>query len=247
MWNPLPTALLIAVLTMQTLSVAASGKPESLIPLDRLDNAAKARAKKVVPGYTFYRQVRVPRDTFTARFELFEYLINHLDQASIVAQPLDIVQYRSQRTADGGYWANNRKGAVGYLWPLYAAPGERLYFAQGSDRGGQPVAGCAVVLVRYREKSPGVIWCEMHAFVKVENWIQRLLAHIFLPLLTGTVDRRFGEVLEVPVLVSEQATADPTKVIGVIDSLPAEDRAALQELRKLLLGAPADSGKLPTR
>ncbi|MBM3890029.1 MAG: hypothetical protein FJ388_13010 [Verrucomicrobia bacterium] len=242
-----PTALLTTALTAQALPALASAKPESLIPLDRLDAAARARVGKVVPGYTFYRQVRVARDTFTARFDLFEYLINHLDQSSIVAQPLKIVQYRSQRTADGGYWADNRKGAVGYLWPLYAAPGERLYFAQGSDRAGKPVAGCAVVVVRYREQSPGVITCEMHAFVRVERWIQRLLARIFLPLVTGTVDRRFSEVLEVPVLVSEQATADPAKVIGVIDALPPEDRAMLQQFRRLLVGAPADSGIPPGR
>ena len=241
----LAIVLLLAVLTTDAWPVLASGKPESLIPLDKLDAGARARVGQVVPGYTFYRQVRIPRETFTARFDLFEYLINHLDQSSIIAERLKIVQYRSQRTPDGGYWADNRKGAAGYLWPLYAAPGDRLYFAQGSDHEGKPVAGCAVVVVHYREKTPGVITCEMHAFVKVESWIQRLLAHIFLPLVTGTVDRRFGEVLEVPVLVSEQATADPARVIGVIDSLASEDRAVLQEFRKLLVGAPANVGKRP--
>ncbi|MCX7824132.1 MAG: hypothetical protein N2689_01060 [Verrucomicrobiae bacterium] len=234
---------LIAALGMRALPASGAAKPESLIPMDQLDGPARVRVGQVVPGYTFHRQVRLGRDTFTARFELFEYLINHLDQTSIVAQPLKIVQYRSQRTADGGYWADNRKGAVGYLWPLYAAPGERVYFAQGSDREGKPVAGCAVVVVRYREKAPGVITCEMHAFVKVESWIQRLLARIFLPLVTGTVDRRFSEALEVPVLVSELATADPAKVIGVIDALPPEDRALLQEFRRMLLETPAGAGK----
>ncbi len=128
----------------------------------------------------------------------------------------------------------NSAGARGFLWPLYAAPGERLFFVQGSDRGGEAVEGSSVVLVRYHEPEPGLIRCEVHAFVKVKNAFKRFLASLFLPLVTGTVDRRFGDVLSIPVLVSEEATLDPEKVLAVIDSLPPGDAAKLKEFRALV-------------
>lgn len=212
----------------------AGAKDRALIPYDRLDEAALARVRQVVPGYTFYRKVRTPYVEFKARRDLFEYLGDRLDVTSILAQPLNVVRYRCERLPDGGFWADNRAGAAGFLWPLYAGPGERLFFVQGSDHSGKTVEGCAVVLVRYQEPEPGRIRCEMHAFVKVHSAFKRVLAKVFLPLVAHTVDQRFGEVLSIPVLVSEEATLDPAKVLAVMDSLPPEDAAKLWELRALL-------------
>jgi len=171
------TALAIVALTVLCASGArAGGKPEAIIPFEKLDAAAQARLRLVIPGYTFYRKVELTHPRVRSRYDVFEYLINHLDQCSIVAQPLKLVDYRSVRQPDGSYYADNHKGAVGRIWPLHAAPGERLYYAQGDDREGNLVVGCAVVLFLYREKSPGVIEGDLHAFVKIESWVQKLLA-----------------------------------------------------------------------
>lgn len=212
----------------------AAGKPEDILPFDKLDAAAQARLRLVVPGYTFYRKVQLTHPQVRSRYEVFEYLINHLDQCSIVAQPLKIVEYRSVRRPDGSYYADNRKGAVGCIWPLRAAPGERLYYAQGDDREGNLVVGCAVVMFLYREKSPGVIEGDLHAFVKIESWVQKLLALLFMPIVTGTVDRRFNEIVSVPVRVAEIATAEPAKVIAVMDAMPPKDREMVADFRTLL-------------
>jgi len=225
--------LAVALATGAGLAVAAE-KPESFIPFDRLDAAAQARVRQVVPGYTFYRKVHLPKPTVRARYDLFEYLINNLDQCSVVAQLLKIIKYRSERRPDGSYFADNHKGAAGYLWPLLAAPGERLYFAQGADKKGEPVSGSAVVLFRYRETRPGVIECELHGFVKVDSWMQRLCALLFLPFITTTVDHRFGEVVDVPVQVGETATADSAKLLKLLDTLSPEDAAKLKEFRAML-------------
>lgn len=230
--------LLAAALTVGAGFAMAGGKGESLIPFDKLDAAALARVREVVPGYTFYRRLRAPYGEFSARRDVFEYLGDHLDLTSILGQPLDVVRFRCERLPDGGIWADNHTGASGFLWLLYAVPGERLFYVQGSDRSGRAVEGCAVVLVRYHEPKPGLIRCELHAFVKVKSAFKRLLAGIYLPLVTGAVDRRFGEVLSIPVLVSEEATLDPDKVVAVMNSLPAEDAAKLRELRALLSKQP---------
>jgi len=233
--RPISIRLLLAVaLTAGAGLALAAEKPESLIPFDKLDAATQARVRQVVPGHTFYRNVRLPKPTVHARYDVFEYLINHLDQCSIVAQLLKVVVYRSERRPDGSYFADDRKGAAGYLWPLLDAPGERLYFAQGVDKRGERVSGSAVILFRYREKQPDVIECELHGFVKVDSWMQRICALLFLPFITSTVDKRFGEVVNVPVQVRETATADPAKVLKLLDTLSAEDAAKLKEFRALL-------------
>ncbi|OHE81566.1 MAG: hypothetical protein A2107_07175 [Verrucomicrobia bacterium GWF2_62_7] len=233
--RPISIRLLLAVaLTAGAGLVLAAEKPESLIPFDKLDAATQARVRQVVPGHTFYRKVRLPKPTVHARYDVFEYLINHLDQCSVAAQLLKIVIYRSERRPDGSYFADDRKGAAGYLWPLLDTAGERLYFAQGVDKRGERVSGSAVILFRYREKQPGVIECELHGFVKVDSWMQRICALLFLPFITSTVDQRFGEVVNVPVQVSETATADPAKMLKLLDTLSPEDAAMMKEFRALV-------------
>ena len=233
--RPISIRLLLAVaLTAGAGLVLAAEKPESLIPFDKLDAATQARVRQVVPGHTFYRKVRLPKPTVHARYDVFEYLINHLDQCSVAAQLLKIVIYRSERRPDGSYFADDRKGAAGYLWPLLDTAGERLYFAQGVDKRGERVSGSAVILFRYREKQPGVIECELHGFVKVDSWMQRICALLFLPFITSTVDQRFGEVVNVPVQVSETAPADPAKMLKLLDTLSPEDAAMMKEFRALV-------------
>jgi hypothetical protein len=219
-------------------AVIAAGPPDSLIPFDKLDAAALARVRQVVPGYTFYLKLRTPYSEFCARRDVFEYLGDHLDLTSILGQQLHASKIRSERLPDGSFWADNHAGARGFLWPLYAAPGERLFFVQGSDRSGDAVEGKSVVFVRYQEPSPGLIRCEVHAFVKLTTFFRQFLAGLFLPLVTGTVNQRFGEVLSVPVLVAEEATLDPDKVLAVMDSLPPENAAKLKEFRALLSRPP---------
>lgn len=233
--RPIRLRLLLAVVLAAGADLApAAEKPELLIPFDKLNAAAQARVRQVVPGHTFYRNVRLPKPTVRARYDVFEYLINHLDQCSVAAQLLEIVKYRSERRPDGSYFADDRKGAAGYLWPLLDTLGERLYFAQGVDKRGERVSGSAVILFRYREKQPGVVECELHGFVKVDSWMQRICALLFLPFITSTVDQRFGEVVNVPVQVSEIATADPAKMLKLLDTLPPKDVAMMKEFRALV-------------
>ncbi|MBI5395731.1 MAG: hypothetical protein HZA91_10580 [Verrucomicrobia bacterium] len=224
----------VAMLALCVSVMAAESNPDDLIPFDKLDAAGQARVRLAVPGYTFYRKVQLAHPLVRSRYDVFEHVINHLDQCSIVAQPLKIVEYRSERQPDGSYFADNHKGAVGHIWPLRAVPGERLYYAHGDDREGKMVSGCAVVLFRYREKAPGVIEGELHAFVKIDSWVQKLLTILFTPIVTAVVDRRFNEVVDVPTRVAEESTANPAKVLAVIDAMPPKDREMVAEFRKLL-------------
>ena len=213
----------------------ASDKAESLIPFDDLDAAARARMSEVIPGYTFYRKVVLQRTQVHACTAVFEYIADHVDETTSVALPLKLAESRSRRLPNGAYYGSNGKGAVGYLWPLYAAPGKRVYLGQGSDREGKNVSGKAIVVLLYHETKPGNLELEVHAFVKVNGWFKMVLSKIFLPLAVGTVDKRFVEVLHIGVSVAEIIQSDPNKILATIDSLSSEDRAMLQNFRNLVI------------
>ena len=228
--------LLAVVLTSGANVVLATQQPESLIPFDKLDAAARARVRQVVPGYTLYRNIRRPGLTVHARYDIFEYLMSHLGQSSIVAQSLKFTNYRMERQSDGSYFADDHKGAAGYLRPLRVAPGERLFFCEGVDKGAAQQSGRAILLFHYRESQPGVLKCDLHGFVKVDGAMQRFCAVLFLPFIAGAVDRDLFEVVDEPMRVAEEATAHPAKVLKLMDSLPPEDAAKLKEFRALLAG-----------
>ncbi|MCX6898159.1 MAG: hypothetical protein NT105_05595 [Verrucomicrobia bacterium] len=233
--KPICISLLLAVALTSGAGLAfAEEKPESLIPFDKLDAAAQARVRQVVPGYTLYRNVRMSKPMLRARYDIFEYLISHLGQSSIVAQSLNVADYRRERQPDGSYFGDNRKGTVGYLWPLRVVPGERLYFGEGADKEDAPQSGRAILLFRYRELQPGVLKCELHGFVKVDGAVERFCMFLFRPFIMGAVDRHLREVVDAPMRVAEEATADPAKVLKRMDSMQPEDAAKLKEFRALL-------------
>ena len=140
----------------------------------------------------------------------------------------------NRRRPDGSYFADNRKGTAGYLWPLLAVPGERLYFAEGADKEGEPVSGSTVLLFRYHEIQPGILECELHGFVKVDSRMQQLCAILFMPFITSTVDLQLREVVDGPMQVAEKATANPAEVLKLMDSMPSEDATKLEEFRAML-------------
>lgn len=219
----------------------AAETPDSLIPFDKLDAAAQARVRRVVPGYTFYRNVPMPKPAFRARYDIFRHLISNLDQSALVAQSLKIEDSRRERRPDGSYFGDNHKGTSGYLWSLRSAPGEELYFGEGSAKEADSDSGRAVLLFNYRELQPGLIQCNLHGFVQVDGAFRRFCAFLFQPFIMGMVDSHLREVVDTPMRVAEVATAHPDKVMGLIDAMSPTDAAKLKEFRALLARPAAKS------
>lgn len=227
-------ALLAVVLATVEGFALAAGAPDSLIPFDKLDAAAKARVRRVVPGYTFYRHVPMPKPAIRARYDILHHLVSHLDQSSLVAQSLKIEDSRRERRPDGSYFGDNHKGTSGYLWQLRSAPGEQLYFGEGSAKEADSESGRAVLLFNYRELEPGLLQCHLHGFVQVDGAFRRFCAFLFQPFIMGMVDGHLREVVDTPMRIAEEATAHPDKVLKLIDSMPRQDAARVQEFRALL-------------
>jgi hypothetical protein len=240
--KPISICALLAVTLATGKGLAhAAEAPDSLIPFDKLDAAAQARVRRVVPGYTFYRHVPMPKPALRARYDILHHLVSNLDQSALVAQSLKIEDSRRERRPDGSYFGDNHKGTSGCLWQLRSAPGEQLYFGEGSAKEADSESGRAVLLFNYRELEPGLLQCHLHGFVQVDGAFRRFCAFLFQPFIMGMVDSHLREVVDVPMRVAEEATAHPDRVLKLIDSMPADTAAKLKEFRTLLAKLEAKS------
>lgn len=226
--------LLAAILTTGIGLALAAEKPESLISFDKLAPSAQARVRRVVPGYTFYRRVPMPKPAIHARADIFQHLLAHLYQCSLVAQALKIEDSGMKRRPDGSYSGSDGKGTSGCLWSLRSAPGEQLYFGEGSDKEADMDSGRVVLLCNYREQPPGLLQCSLHGFVKIDSTFQQICSFLFRPFIMGIVDKQLREVVDAPMRAAEEATAHPDKVMKLIDAMPPEDAAKLKRFRVLL-------------
>src|SRR5206468_643252 len=145
-----------------------------------------------------------------------DYLMDHLDACSVLAQSLGLIQYRARRGTDGRLFADDHEGAKGYLTLAYVGDGKRVYYVQGTEDGLFTVDGRGVAVVDYTQAAPGTIRYMGAMFVKVDNVVVAALAQLFGVFLQGTVDRHFSHVMGHPIKLSEMALSDPRPLLEKI-------------------------------
>jgi hypothetical protein len=196
-----------------------------LIPFDSMTALNRALVRGVTDHYTLRREY--PRREFKGRVEVFEYLLDHMDACSALAQTLGLIRYRATRGADGRLYADDREGATGYLLGVYANPGQRIFYVEGMQRGLFEVRGRGVAVVSYRQKTVDTIEYTRSAFVKVDNAVLAALAQLFAVFLRGTVDSHFTHVIRNPVELSERAQVEPEKLLVEIQHMSDADQLLL--------------------
>ncbi|MGA2603263.1 MAG: hypothetical protein ABSG14_03460 [Verrucomicrobiia bacterium] len=194
----------------------------TLIPFQAMTGTNLTLVRGVTDHYTLRREY-APEE-FQARLAVFEYLLDHLDACSVLAQMAGLTQYRARLDADGRLQADDRAGAAGYILNVYAGDGRRILYVEGAEHGVFDVRGRGVAVVDYRAKAGGRIEYTRAVFVKVDNVVLAALAQLFEVFLRGTVDRHFAHVIRNPVILSQQAQQDPQKLLDQIGRLPVADR-----------------------
>lgn len=193
-----------------------------LIPFQAINGTNLTLVRGVTDHYTL-RQVYPPEE-FAASVTVFEYLFDHMDACSVLAQMAGLTQYTATLDADGRLLADDHEGAAGYIRKVYAAAGKRVLYVEGTEHGGFDVRGRGVAVVDYHVKDGDRIEYTRAVFVKVDNVVLAALAQLFSIFLRGTVDSHFSHVIRNPVVLSQQARTDPQKLLAEIDRLPAADR-----------------------
>jgi hypothetical protein len=209
-----------------------------LIPFDSMTASNRALVQGVTDHYTLRREYATQE--FKGKVAVFEYLLDHMDACSALAQKLGLITYRATRAADGRLYADDHEGATGYLVNVHArdskpaVAGKRVIYVEGTQHGMFDVLGRGVAVVDYSQKTPGTIEYTRAAFVKVDNVVLAALAQLFSVFLRGTVDSHFTHVIRNPVVLSEKALVEPQKLLEEIARMPAVDQELLASFAALV-------------
>jgi hypothetical protein len=196
-----------------------------LVPFNALTGTNLTLVRGVTDHYTLRREY--PPEEFQASPAVFEYLLDHLDECSVLAQMTGLTKYTAAFDADHRLRADDHAGAVGYILNVYAGVGKRVFYVEGTDHGAFDVRGRGVAVVDYQARARGRIEYTRAVFVKVDNVVLAALAQLFSVFLRGTVDSHFTHVIQNPVLLSQQAQTDPQKLLTQIDQLAVADQRLL--------------------
>lgn len=198
------------------------------IPFDSMTPTNALLVHGVTDHYTLRREY--PAEEFKARIIVFEYLVDHMDACSALAQQAGLITYRATSDANGRSHAEDHAGAGGYLLNVYAGAGKRIIYVEGTQHGLFDVHGRGVAVVDYHAKAGEAIEYTRAAFVKVDNVVLAELAEMFSVFLRGTVDSHFTHVLRNPVVLSEKAQVEPQTLLDQIGQMTEADQHLLAPL-----------------
>ena len=202
------------------------------IPFNELTATNRAQVLAVTDHYTL-RRIYGPRQ-FKGRQVHFEFLMDHMEACSVLAQSLRLITYRATRGADGRVFADNREGASGYLTSVLITNGKRVCYVEGKQEGFFTARGRGVAVVDYRQKTPDTIEYTGAVFAKVDNAALAALAQLFAAFVQGAVDENFECVLRNPRILSEKAITEPGVLAEALGRMPVEDRQLLDPFAQLL-------------
>jgi hypothetical protein len=221
-WLASPAFLILVLLRAPLVLASDETAASQLIPFNAITGTNLALVRGVTDHYTLRREY--PAEKFKASLAVFEYLLDHMEACSVLAQMTGLTQYRATLDAEGRLRADDRAGAAGYILNVYAGTGKRVLYVEGAEHGLFDVCGRGLAIVDYHAAAGGRIEYTRAVFVKVDNVVLAALAQLFSVFLRGTVDSHFTHVIRNPVILSQQAQADPQKLVAQIGHLPATDQ-----------------------
>ena len=231
-WVAFLTCSFLGILCATPVHAEEEAVASRLIPFDSLTVTNRALAHEVTDHFTLHCDYTA--EVFKARIPVFEYLFDHMESCSALAQKVGLITYRATRDAEGRLSADDHDGAAGYLVGVYAAAGKRVIYVAGTQHGLFDATGRGVAVVDYHAKSGDEIEYTRAAFVKVDNVVLATMAQMFSVFLRGTVDRHFAKVIRNPVTLSEKAQSDPHKLLELISQMPAADQQLLAPFAELV-------------
>lgn len=202
------------------------------IPFDSLTATNRALAHDVMDHITL--RCAYTAEVFKARIPVFEYLFDHMESCSALAQKEGLITYRATRDADGKLHADDHDGAAGFMLTVYAGDGKRVVYVAGTQHGLFDASGRGVAIVDYHVKTGNEVEYTRAAFVRVDNVVLATMAQMFAIFLHGTVDKHFAKVIRNPVVLSEKAQSDPQKLLEEIAAMPAADQQLMAPFVELV-------------
>ena len=196
-------------------------EPPLPIPLELMTPANQLLVQPVTAHYTLRRQY--PPRRFTGQLEDFEFMLDNLDVCSMLAEQAGMLNYRPVMMPDGRLVADNHSDVAGWLVPVFCGENRRIYYVEGAQRGVVTARGRGVVVVDFHQVTPTEIEYGGQLFVRADNPIAAVLAHVFYIFLRQAVDQNFEIVMRQPILFTNLAAKHPAVLRQLIQQLTADD------------------------
>ena len=237
---------LIAVLVVATLltlpATTRAGRLTATLPAE-VPASVRARLAPVVDHASL--STRVQGESFVARRDVFEYLLDHPEFATHVTRTLKLARYRIWKTAEG-LAIDDGWGTVGTFEVVHAAPGIRVMHARGEyqHRLLPNIRGQAVVLVDYAAKSfadsTNAIQTAVTGFVKLDSRVLSAAGKLASAVASAKADREGKQLVKMFARTTRAIEEDPAGVYEQLRQRPDVPPRELEQFRRLLkLPAPA--------
>ncbi len=213
-----------------------AGRLTAALPAD-VPAPVRARLASVVDDPSLATRVR--GQSFVARRDVFEYLLDHPEFATHVTQALKVARYRIWQTPSG-LMLDDGWGAVGALEVVYGAPGLRVIYLKGEyqQRVLPSIRGQAVVTIDWAV-APGadgkaVIAPTVGAFVKLDSRVLSVASALAGSLASAKADKEAARLVRVFEKTTRALNDNPAAVLAALRQRADTPRRELEEFGRLL-------------
>jgi len=215
---------------------ARAAWPTAALPVD-LPEVERARLQEVTEHVSVSARSR--GETFRARGDVFEYMLDHPEFATHVIRALGIGRYRIWREPDG-LWLDDGAGALVRFEVVYAAPGCRVFYMQGRYQPAvlPAIHGRVVAVFEYAVEPAGasksLITPAMASFVRIDNAVYGVLARVFTAIIAPRATKVTSRIVIDIARTANAFDSDPSRVEAVLLTRPDVPPRELAEFRRLL-------------
>src|SRR5580704_11087811 len=157
------TWLFLGILCATSVRAEETNIAARLIPFDSLTETNRNLVHDVTDHITLHCSYTA--EVFKARIPVFEYLFDHMESCSALAQKEGLITYRATRDVEGRLHADDHDGAAGYMFNVYAGNGKRVVYVAGTQHGLFDASGRGVAVLDYHSTTNDEIEYTRAAFV----------------------------------------------------------------------------------
>jgi hypothetical protein len=215
---------------------AEARRPQPTLPAD-VPETERVRLREIVEDPSV--STKVSGGAFTARREIFEYLLDHPEFASHVARTLRTARYRIWRSADG-LQLDDGWGTVGQFDVVHAARGLRVMYARGQYKARllPDISGQAVVVIEYgyapAADGKSVVSTAVTGFVRIDSRVLATAGRVARPAAEAKADKEALRLVRVFAKTTRAIEENPGAVYDQLRQRPGVPAQELEEFRQLL-------------
>lgn len=244
--------LIAALVTAAGVTLAGpvlAGRPVPVLAAD-IPVAVRARLAPVIDDASV--STRVQGNSFVARREVFEYLIDHPVFATHVTRAVRSARYRIWQTPSG-LMLDDGWGAVGAIEVVYGAPGVRVIYAKGEYQQTilPNIRGQAVVTLDWTSTTgpdgKHMIAPAVGAFVKLDSRLFSVASALASSVAAAKAEKEASRLVRVFEKTTRALNDNPAAVLETLRQRPDTPQRELEEFARVVLSAPAATARSTAR